>query len=77
MKKFTDEQLAQIRLGWRWAALRGSSNDRAKLTDAGVTEMRRLWREGKATIRELAAIHRVGKTTIWYAVNRKTWRHLP
>lgn len=54
----------------------GERNGRARLTDASVIEIRRLYRAGGVTIPQLAARYGVCKSTVGYAVNGVTWRHL-
>lgn len=54
----------------------GSDSGRAKLTDAQVVEIRKRYAAGGIRQRELASEYDVAKDTIWYLINRKTWRHI-
>jgi hypothetical protein len=54
---------------------RGEQNPNAKLTEAGVRELRELRRRGW-TIAEIAAHFGVYKGTISYVLNGQTWRHV-
>ena len=62
-----------LRLG---PGARGSDHGRARLTEALVTEARRLKSEGWS-YPELARRYGVGKVTLFYAITGKTWRHVP
>lgn len=58
----------------------GERHQAAKLTAEQVLEMRRTWRphsRGAFTITAFARRFGVGSRTVWEAINRKTWRHLP
>ena len=56
---------------------RGERNVAAKLTDAQVIEMRRLFDAGLATVPQLSAASGVGYNSVRRAVTRKGWLHLP
>jgi len=55
---------------------RGESNAGAKLTEDGVRELRRRYREGGVTQDELAEEYGVNQATIWAALSRRTWKHI-
>jgi hypothetical protein len=55
---------------------RGEAHGCARLTDAQVTEIRRLYAAGGMTIKRLAQLFHVGTSTIFRVVSRKNWRHI-
>lgn len=55
---------------------RGVDNSKAKLTDAEVIEIRRLYAAGGVSQRALAVQFGVRQGTINQVVTRKTWRHV-
>jgi DNA invertase Pin-like site-specific DNA recombinase len=59
------------------AALRGEANFMAKLTDADVVEIRRLYATGLFSYYTLAPKFGITPTNCWRIVNRKLWAHLP
>jgi hypothetical protein len=88
MRKITEEQMARIRAGDRYAMRRGlgENHKNAKLTPSAVRsirraygrwdgDMRRYHRDGP-TIHELAQRHGVGKNAIRSVIKRETWRHV-
>jgi len=58
------------------AVLRGERNGGAKLTEADIVEIRRLYDTG-LLMREIAVKFGVGKLQIGLIVNRKHWKHVP
>ena len=54
----------------------GEDNGNSKLTLDNVKEIRKLYEETKVTQKELSEIFKVGKSTIGYIVNYKTWKEL-
>jgi hypothetical protein len=54
----------------------GEAVNTARLKGSEVLEIRRLFKEGKMTINELAEKYNVHYDTIRYAVARKSWKHL-
>ena len=56
---------------------KGSSNGRAKITEADVVAIRHAVSSGTATKLELAARYGVTDTSISFIVLRRTWRHVP
>ena len=56
--------------------VRGSKNPKAKLTESGVIEIRKLYATGKYTQEELGRMFGVYRTIISGVVNRKTWKHV-
>jgi len=55
---------------------RGQRHGRAKLTEAQVIEMRRLYDGKKHTCPSLGARFGVTKVTAWRIVNRHSWTHI-
>lgn len=53
--------------------LRGSAHPRAKLTEAGVLEIRRLWEEASLSQREIGKMFGVGRRAIGKIVRRENW----
>lgn len=62
--------------GRHWGP-RGDTHPTAKLTEAHVRAIRRLYRTGKYTQAELGEQFGVTNTTVQLLVNRKTWGHVP
>ena len=54
----------------------GVLNGRAKLNEAQVKEIRRLYKEYEIPISDLAFIYSIGITAIHNIVNNKSWRHI-
>ena len=54
----------------------GSKNGYAKLTEAGVIEIRKLWVTGKFTQWGLANRFNVGQSCVWSVIYRKSWKHV-
>ena len=54
----------------------GERNGLAKLNDAMVREMRAIYATGHVTSREIAERFGIGSVTAYYAIARKTWRHV-
>lgn len=55
----------------------GERNPRARLTASDVVKIREMHASGRFTLRRLADMFGVHLATIGYAVNGKTWKHLP
>jgi hypothetical protein len=55
---------------------RGESLRQTKLTEAGVAELRQMWRDG-ASERKIALHFDVARRTIKEALLGQTWRHIP
>lgn len=72
-----DTHLANMRDSVRHGTMpKGSRRVTAKLTEAKVSEMRRLWRGG-VTTKELAEAHGVCYSVANRAIRGRTWRHVP
>jgi hypothetical protein len=56
---------------------RGDRHWGAKLTDASVIEIRRLYFEERHTMAELAKAHSVSLKTISNVLHGITWKHVP
>jgi hypothetical protein len=56
--------------------LRGEKNNHAKLTEAQVSEMRRIYAEGRTTKRELAQKYEVSLSNVKYIIAGRTWAWL-
>jgi hypothetical protein len=54
----------------------GSNNGRAKLTDANVREIRKLYASKLFTHRELAKLFNISKTTIGSVLNQQLWQNV-
>lgn len=54
----------------------GEKNFRAKLTEADVLEIRRLYDQEKATYSYLSKRYGVAQSSIWQVVKRKNWIHI-
>lgn len=54
----------------------GEEAPNAKLTEAGVREIRRLYAGGTYTQRQLAKQFDVSQKTIMWIINRITWKHI-
>lgn len=55
----------------------GEAHHYAKLTDDKVRRIRMLRIAYRYTIKELAELFEVGKTTIRDVIDRHTWKHVP
>lgn len=55
---------------------KGSKMHNSKLTEDSVKEMRCIYDKGGTSTYELAEKYNVSQALIWYAVNRKTWKHI-
>jgi hypothetical protein len=64
------------RAWWPNRPLRGSKNGRAKLTEAAVLDIRRAYRMGTVTQRELALRHGVDPSLISEILAGKRWAHV-
>lgn len=62
--------------GHRPELKRGEKNGSAKLNDASVQEIRKLWRTGNYSQEALSKMFGVGSTTISYIIHFKTWVHV-
>jgi hypothetical protein len=60
----------------RSAKQKGTENGRVKLTDIQIVELRKEYRIGNYSQRELAKIYGVSQQLISRIVNRKNWTHL-
>ena len=60
----------------RRARLKGMTNKNAKLTDAHVLEMRRIYELGEASTPMLGRMFDVSQATAFNIVARKTWTHI-
>ena len=47
-----------------------------KLTNEEVIKIRRLYAEGKYSMRKLAEMHGVEYRSVWCIIHRKTWKHI-
>ena len=56
---------------------KGEDQGLAKLTDEKVTEIRKLYSDGKHSAIKLAKMYGVAKTTMRSVLDRTTWKHLP
>lgn len=56
---------------------KGEAHGSSRLTEAQVLEARRLHSAGGMTKQSLSDRYGVSRSAIYYAVTRKTWRHLP
>lgn len=61
----------------RHPPVQGERHPRAKLTDANVVEIRRLYATGLYIQQELADKYGVHCSIIGFIVNRKIWKHVP
>ena len=55
---------------------KGERNPTAKLTEGNVVDIRKLWKTGKYTQREIGQMFHVVRTTIGLIVTRKRWSHI-
>lgn len=55
---------------------KGENNGASKLTDNQVREIRQLYNSGKYTKSQLGKMYKVHRTTIYYIVNKKTYKHI-
>lgn len=55
---------------------KGENNGASKLTDNQVREIRQLYNSGKYTKSKLGKMYKVHRTTIYYIVNKKTYKHI-
>lgn len=55
---------------------KGSKIHNSKLTEEIVKEMRSIYDEGGVSTYQLAEKYNVSQPLIWYAVKRKTWKHI-
>jgi hypothetical protein len=55
---------------------KGSENHRAVLTEAEVSEIRKLYETKKYTYKSIAELFNVGYNVIGYIIRKQTWRHL-
>lgn len=60
----------------RHVSVPGVRKPLAKLNDARVSELRRLYETGTLSTRALAARFGVGKTVIWRVISGRGWRHV-
>ena len=56
-------------------AVRGEKHGSAKLTDADVQEVWRLWIDGM-TQKDIALVYDVSKSVIQRIITGKTWKHI-
>jgi hypothetical protein len=64
-------------VGGKQRGSKGEKHGQAKLTDAQVMEIRRLYAFGGITCKELAVRYGIVQGIVSAIVNHKTWRHLP
>ena len=57
----------------RLVTKRGEESPHAKVTQAQVDEIRRLYAEAHLTQRDIARMFRISYPNIWHIVHRKTW----
>lgn len=55
---------------------RGESHGNAKLTEADVKEIRRLYAEGQMSYRDIAKLFCVQNSAIWKIVKKLAWKHV-
>jgi hypothetical protein len=55
----------------------GERNSRSKLAEEQVKEIRALYAMGDISIRKLATIYDMSKSSIWSVLVHKGWKHLP
>ena len=55
---------------------KGSKHGQAKLSENQVLEIRRLYKTGNYTYKDLSKMFGVSQTPISFIVNRKTWKHI-
>lgn len=55
---------------------KGENNGASKITDVQVKEIRKLYDSGKYTKTKLGKMFNVHRTTIYYIVNNKTYKHI-
>jgi hypothetical protein len=53
----------------------GIKNGNSKFIDSDILKIKKLYKSGVST-REIAAIYRVGKSTIWNIVSGNGWKHV-
>ena len=58
-----------------WATPRGSRVHNALLTEEDVADMRHRFRNGES-VADISRGYRVSFNTAWYAIHRKTWKHV-
>lgn len=54
----------------------GEKHRSAKMTEAGVIEMRLKYRRGEATMAQLEKEYSLSAHPVWAILNNKTWKHL-
>lgn len=55
---------------------KGSGNKNSKLTEIQVLELRKEYKSGKFTYKQLSQKYSVGITLIGYIINNKIWKHV-
>ena len=55
---------------------RGVDSPRARVTEADVIEMRRMYRDGEEDQFSLAKRFKIAQTTVSAIIRRKNWRHV-
>ena len=55
---------------------KGEKNGNAKITEKQVIKIRKKYRTGRHTQKDLAEMFGVTRVSISYIINRKTWKHL-
>ena len=68
-----ENQLHAYQIGLRMGKV-GEANVRAKLTQSEVNEIRRLYKQGLWTQRQLGKMFDISDTQIWAVVNYKSWK---
>ena len=71
------ENVADMVAKGRRAVMRGTSNPRARVTDADVIEMRRLYAEGGGTQAQIGAMFGLGKSQAHNVISGRQWAHVP
>jgi len=56
--------------------IRGEKNNKSKLTEKDVLEIRRLYKSGKYTLVELAKIYKMYMNSIWRITSKESWKHI-
>ncbi len=76
MRHIPEDVMERIKAGDRKGLCRGITNHAAKLDEQKVREMRQLWCGEELPVHEIAARFGVGRSTVYAAVTRRTWRHV-
>ena len=60
----------------RYIAHPGSKNGMATLTESEVIQIRKEWEEGLATFDELRERFNIGRSGLYFILERRSWRHI-